>query len=563
MTVTSRSAHRRTRTGALLLATATATAAGVTAYALPAAAAPGAAPTAATAAAPTVPLTAGSLDWGIKKSFRDYLNGPIANGKITVADGARTNPDGTFRFTDGTGSYDMADHAVTTAFRGSVHLYGHHGALDIELSGFTLETEGGSGTLSADVATGTGEDGEDAPERTVQDVPLAALDLSQVTPGSGENGAMTFADIPAALTEEGSEAFEGYYPKGEQLDPVTLEVTPGEPGGESADGGSGTGSGSAGSGSAGPGSGGSDSGSAGSGSGGAASSTGSGSGGHGGTAAASGSGSASAGGGDGAAEDPADGAVADGNLDWGVKASFREYVTGPIADGKVTTSGGATRTDSGYRFPHGSGDFAEGALNTSFDGEVRFRGHAEGGSYSLDLTFSHLKVKARGTKGSLLADVRSKDRASGEVSTDKAVTVATLRLGDGALTPHEDVISVKKAPATLTAAGSKAFGGFYQAGDALDPVTVAVSLDEDAELPGAGGSGADGADDVGTAAEPATAGGAGSVGGGSAALASTGTGLPSGPLTGAALGLAALGGTAVGLARRRTAARTSPAAHRD
>ncbi|MGI5350488.1 HtaA domain-containing protein [Streptomyces sp. CA-250714] len=553
MTVTARPPRRRSRAGALLLATATATVAGVTAFALPAVAAPGAAHTAAPQAAPAIPLTAGTLDWGIKKSFRDYLNGPIAKGKITVADGARTNADGSFRFTDGTGSYDMTTHAVTASFHGSVHLYGHHGALDIKLSGFSMETEGKSGTLRADVDTGTGEDGAGEPEKTKDDVPLASLDLSQVKPGSGQDGAMTFADIPATLTEEGSDAFEGYYQKGEKLDPVTLQVTPG---GSSGSGGSGSGSGS---GSGGSGAGGSGSGSGGSGSGSSGSDSGGSSGSSGDSGTGSGSGSGS---GSGGTEQPASGAIADGNLDWGVKASFRTYVTGPIAKGKVETSGGANSTDSGYRFPKGSGDFADGDLNASFQGGVRFLGHKEGSSYTLDLTFSHLKVKAKGTKGSLVADVRSKDRTSGKVSTDKAVTVATLKLDSGALTPHEDIISVKKAPATLTAAGSKAFGGFYKPGDALDPVTVAVSLDEDADLPGSGSGGgsADGGTDGGT--EPATVGGAGSVGGDGAAasLASSGAGLPSGPLAGTAAALTALGGAAVWAARRRAAAGTPSAA---
>ncbi|MBQ0867184.1 HtaA domain-containing protein [Streptomyces sp. RK75] len=561
MTVTTSPPRRRPRTGALLLATATATVAAVTTCALPAVAASGTARTAAPEAAPAIPLTDGTLDWGIKKSFRDYLNGPIAKGKITVADGARTNADGSFRFTDGSGSYDMTTHAVTTSFHGSVHLYGHHGALDIKLSDFSMETKGKSGTLSADVATGTGEDGDGKPDRTQDDVQLATLDLSEVTPGSGQDGTMAFADIPATLTEAGSGAFEGYYQKGEKLDPVTLKVTPGRGGGSA-----GAGSGSAGSGAGGSTSGSGGSGS-GSGSGGSTASGGSGGDGNGGTGTGSGSGSGSASGGaSSGTKQPASGAIADGNLDWGVKASFRKYVTGPIANGKVETSDGARSTDGGYRFPKGSGTFADGALNASFDGGVRFLGHKEGSAYSLDLTFSHLKVRAKGAKGSLVADVRSKDRASGKVSTDKAVTVASLKLDSGALTPREDIVSVQKAPATLTAAGAEAFGGFYQAGDALDPVTVAVSLDEDAALPGAGGGGetGSGGTDGGTdgGSEPAAAGGAGSVGGGdgAASLASTGIGLPSGALAGSAAALTVLGGAAVLTARRRTVGRTFPAA---
>ncbi|MGY1439381.1 HtaA domain-containing protein [Streptomyces reniochalinae] len=556
----------RTRGGALALAAATATVLGVTAWALPALAAQAPAragvPAAATA---SVPLKDGALDWGIKKSFRDYLTGPIANGKITVADGARTNADGTFRLTDGSGTYDVDSHAVTSAFHGSIHLYGHHGALDITLSGFSMETKGESGTLTADVANGTGEDGGGKPEKVHKDVTLADLDLSGIEPGSGEDGALTYSGVPATLTEGGSKAFEGYYPQGEKLDPVSLSVTPDSAGtgGSSGTGGSASGTGSAsgsgGSTNGGAHSGGASAGGAATGSGGPGSTAG-GAPGAGGAGGDGGSGSDSGGG---ASEQPASGTLVDGNLDWGVKASFRSYVTGPIAHGKVETTDGAEPTSGGYRFTQGGGDFENGSLNATFKGGVRFLGHKEGGAYSLDLTFSHLGVQAEGTKGSLVADVRSKDRTSGKVSTDKDVTVATLKLDSGALTAHKDVVTVKKAPATLTKAGAGAFGGFYEAGDALDPVTLAASLDENASLPGAGSGADSGSAGASGGAEAATTGGAESVGGtGSGAdgsLASTGARLPASGVAGAAGVLAALGGGAVWAARRRTGARPAPA----
>lgn len=545
MTVISPSPHARSRGRALALAAATATVLGTTALALPAYAAPGTADrtagdgksTAQPAAA--VPLTDGTLDWGIKKSFRDYITGPIADGTITVEDGAETNADGTFRFTDGEGTYDTDKHAVSTAFHGSVHLYGHQGALDIELSDFKVTTEGTDGFLSADVATGTGEDGTGEPEDLKQDVDLAALDLTGIEPGTGEDGGMTFADIPATLTADGSTAFAGYYEEGEKLDPATLNVRTGSGG----SGGTGETGGSAGGSAA---TGGSGSGSAG------GSSTG-GSGGTAGSGDTSGSGDSSTGG---AAAKPAAGTIVDGNLDWGVKKSFRDYVTGPIANGKAELSGGATANSGGYRFPDGSGTAESGSLDASFKGGVRFLGHEEGGSYSLDLTFSHLKVKADGTKGTLVSDVRSKDRESGKVTTHKALSVANLTLEAGALDPVKDVVTVKKAPATLTAKGAEAFGGFYEAGEKLDPVTAAVSLDENASLPGAGSGNGSGSGSPGGSGDGAgaSAGGAGSVGGsgGTGALASSGSDLPSGALLGGAALLAALGAGAVGAAHRRT-----------
>ncbi|MET7640852.1 HtaA domain-containing protein [Streptomyces sp. NPDC005438] len=531
MTVNSRTAQARSRGRVLALSAATATVLAATALALPAYAATGATPQTATAhkkAAAPITLTDGTLDWGIKKSFRDYLTGPIAGGKITVADGAKTNEDGSFQFTDGKGTYDLDTHAVSTAFQGSVHLYGHHGAIDIKLSDFKLTTEGTKGALSADVETGTGEaKGAKAPQakEVKQDVELAALDLTDVTPGNGEDGDMTFADIPATLTADGASTFEGYYQEGEKLDAATLKV-------RTENGGSGDNGGSEGTGTSG-----------GSGSTGGSGDGGTDGGGKGGTST----------GGESGTEKPAAGTIVDGNLDWGVKESFRKYVTGPIANGKVDLSDGAKSTSDGYRFPKASGDADSGALNASFEGGVRFLGHKEGDSYSLDLTFSKLRVKAEGTKGTLVSDVRSKDRESGEVTTHKALAVANLKLEAGALDPVKDVITVKKAPATLTAKGAEAFGGFYQEGEKLDPVTAAVSLDENASLPGAdpGDDGDGGAGGNGPSAN--TVGGGGDVGGtgGNGRLASTGAGLPSGSLLGGAALLAALGGGAVYAAQRR------------
>ncbi|WP_428814634.1 HtaA domain-containing protein [Streptomyces albus subsp. chlorinus] len=169
--------------------------------ALSALAAPGTVRTAAPAAAPALPLTGGTLDWGVKKSFRACLTGR-AGGKITV--GTAPEPTTTAPPASPRGrAATTRGRTLSPSFHGSVHLYGHHGALDIKLSGFSVRTGGRSGTLTADLATGTGEKGDGEPKETKDDVPLAALDLFQVTPASGRGGEMTFADIPTTLTPRG------------------------------------------------------------------------------------------------------------------------------------------------------------------------------------------------------------------------------------------------------------------------------------------------------------------------------------------------------------------------
>ncbi|WP_338399751.1 HtaA domain-containing protein [Streptomyces rimosus] len=231
-------------------------------------------------------------------------------------------------------------------------------------------------------------------------------------------------------------------------------------------------------------------------------------------------------------------------------------MTGPIAHGKAELAGGAATSAAGYRFPKGHGTFdgATSALAAEFNGSVRFTGH-EG---ALDLKFSNLKVKATGTKGTLVADVSAKSRATGKVTNTAGMALADLKVPSGALVAKNGVVTLKNVPATLTAAGSKAFESMYQPGQALDPVTATVSVDPDAQLPagdaGSGsesgsGSGSSGASGSGAASFSSGAGTVGGTGGGS--LAATGASTPTGTLAGVAAGLIAAGGAATYAVRRR------------
>ncbi|MFJ4911408.1 MULTISPECIES: HtaA domain-containing protein [unclassified Streptomyces] len=519
---------------ALAAAVATAAALG-TAFALPAFAAGQSGQDGATAAAPAMELKDGTLDWGFKESFRKYIG---AAGKITVKDGAtQAAGNGVFTFVNGKGTYDMTTHGTDTAFEGGVNFSAHGGVLDITLSDVKLSTAGKGGAITADVAT---------PQGTRNDVAVADLDLSAVKPGQGAGGAMVFKDIPAKLTKAGSEAFNGQYQAGEVLDPATLTVKavtppteeptekptekPTEPTGKPTEkptekptvkptdrpttqparp-----------------------------------------------TPKPSPSTTAT----DKPAADP--GTIVAGTLDWGVKASFRTYVTGPIAHGKVETTGGATASGDGYRFPDATGHFDAAAqtLNAEFDGRVRFLGHQENGAYTLDLSLSNLEIQADGTKGKLIADVSTKDRATKKVATYTGLAVADLKLPAGGLTAKDGVVTLSAVPATLTADGTKAFGGMYQAGERLDALTVAVALDKNAELPSTGGSSTGGASAGGTASTGGSSTGGSSTGGsvggggtvgGSGALASTGSDVPAGALFAASGLIVAAGAGAVVVARRR------------
>ncbi|MET9296174.1 HtaA domain-containing protein [Streptomyces sp. NPDC003077] len=521
----------------LALAAAVATAAATTALVLPA--------TALAAdgvqAAPTLELKDGTLEWGVKKSFRDYVTG-IAHGTVTATGGARQAPgNGPFTFTGGTGTYDLATHGVAAAFQGSVRFVSQPHGFDIRLADLKVSTQGTSGRITADIT---------AAGATRNDVPLATLNLTGMKPGSGPGGAVTFAGIPAKLTAEGAKAFNNMYQAGQELDPATLSVkaasappSPAPAPGRPTDHGTrpstepatrpATEPSTRPTGHAAPEP----------------------------EAKPTPAWTATArpqpgpsGAGTGAKPAATSGKVVDGAATWGVKKSFRDYVTGPIGGGTVQLAGGAVKAGDGYRFPkgHGTYDTGKSTVTAAFNGSVRFLAHAG----ALDMTFRDLTVKIDGTKGTLVADVTSKSRATGRPVHTPGLTVANLKVPAGAVTVKNGVIALNSLPATLTAAGAKTFENMYQAGQALDPVTLAVSVGAGARLPGGSGALEARSDDAGAGGgSGAVATGArfsgGSAGGpDTATLAATGAAMPSGVLAGIAAALVAAGGGAVYAARR-------------
>ncbi|MET9660621.1 HtaA domain-containing protein [Streptomyces sp. NPDC006510] len=181
--------------------------------------------------------------------------------------------------------------------------------------------------------------------------------------------------------------------------------------------------------------------------------------------------------------------VQGGRLDWGIKSSFQSYVTGPIANGSWSLTGGAA-TVGGNRFRFhsatGSYDPATGAFGSGFAGGVRFLGHRKpDGGHELDLTISRPTVRIAGGGGTLYADVVSKDRGSGRVSSAAQVPMATLGLSGIDMKGGATPIALRDVPATLTAQGAKAFAGYYTAGTPLDPVSLTVDTSAPAGKPAA------------------------------------------------------------------------------
>ncbi|MCT2543823.1 HtaA domain-containing protein [Streptomyces atratus] len=434
--------------------------------------------TAAQAAGRTV--QGGRLDWGIKSSFQSYVTGPVANGSWSLTGGAATVGGSQFRFHSATGSYDPATGAFSSAFAGGVHFLGHRKSdgsheLDLTISRPTVRIAGGSGTLYADVV---GKDRGTGRVTSAAQVPLATLGLSGIDMKGGSTP-IALRNVPATLTAQGAKSFAGYYTAGTPLDPVSLSVDTSAPAGKPA-------------------------------------------------ATKSPEKKRET-----KKADPAAGRFEDAAVDWGVRRTFREYVTGSIGKGKWTLAEGAQDGGALFRFPKGKGTYdpKKQTLDAGFAGSVHFSG-ADG----LDLELSAVKVRVAAGRGTLLADVRS------DGDRDEAVPLVTFTAKDFA--PKDGLAVLTEAPATLTADGAEAFGSLYRAGTAMDPVSLAVAVDSGAELPALPDLGSDPGPSSGPSApatqKPAPA----------AAASDTGTGTVLYPVLGGAALLVAAA-VAFGLVRRR------------
>ncbi|WP_116949299.1 HtaA domain-containing protein [Jiangella endophytica] len=181
-------------------------------------------------------------------------------------------------------------------------------------------------------------------------------------------------------------------------------------------------------------------------------------------------------------EEPSAGA---GTLDWGLKASFRNYITGPIAHGAIEVREPATRNEDGtFRFADGAGTGSAEEAELAFAGAVYFSGHDSGAGPLLELTVTDPRVAVTSaTDGVLVADVVSKSLDSGELVTYADVEFATLDFTDHPVTVTGGVAAASGVPAALTEAGAEAFAGFYTAGTELDPVTFSVTLEDEPPAP--------------------------------------------------------------------------------
>ena len=169
----------------------------------------------------------------------------------------------------------------------------------------------------------------------------------------------------------------------------------------------------------------------------------------------------------------------DASVDWGVKSSFRRYITGPVAGGSQELTGATSNADGSYHFTAAEGTVeADGSYHVKFTGSrVKYTGHHG----VLEVTISDLQLVIKDGQGSLYANI-SERPYNGNTTPNPPVQ------HDHTLIGTFDASSLKNEGGQLTLAASDAtkvklsteatsvFAGFYQAGQELDALAFSAKL---------------------------------------------------------------------------------------
>ena len=180
--------------------------------------------------------------------------------------------------------------------------------------------------------------------------------------------------------------------------------------------------------------------------------------------------------------------VSGGSFTWGVKESFRAYISGSIANGSWEESDGATYETPNFSWGGATGsiDPETGEGSVSFTGTVHFTGH----DGVLDLTLANPTIEFEGDgSAALLLDARSNDM-EGEVAIDATQEwVGDVTVPDQ-LGVSDNALQLQDLPTKLTNSGAKAFAGFYEADIDLDPIAVDLQFASCADSAGGSASAA-------------------------------------------------------------------------
>ncbi|MFD4636396.1 HtaA domain-containing protein [Lentzea sp. NPDC058436] len=184
--------------------------------------------------------------------------------------------------------------------------------------------------------------------------------------------------------------------------------------------------------------------------------------------------------------------VRNGELLWGLKKSFRQYVgvgLGGATGNSITASDGASVTNldevvidgvpnprgvptGAYRFSFDSADYTSPSRFTA-----KFRGTVALAypSHFFTLLVSNPQVSTSDGTTVLRADVELRTQPGAPANPVDLPGVELGKLTAPAATPSGGLLTWSSVPVTL--ANSEAFAGFYQTGTDLDPLTMRLGAD--------------------------------------------------------------------------------------
>lgn len=414
-----------------------------------------------------------TVNWGLKKSFRSYINGPFSQGSQELT-GVTTNEDGSYHFTSAEGTVANGEYSVT--FTGSsIHYTAHHGLLEVIISDLSVTIKDGVGTVRANVQSRP-YNGNTTPNDLVEtkNMTLGTFNASGL---KVEGNTITLPSVDeengtrVKLSEEATGAFAGFYKAGQELDALGFSATivtkeapapspepstepsaeptaaptaepssepssaptseapkPAEPTSAAP--------------SAAP------------------------------TFAAPSSPAATT---EPKREEKVTGNVVEsGTLSWDIRESFLKYLTG-FAHGSVNVEGMEKTAAGGFKYTQASGVYnpetKTGQIN--FAGTAEFTGH----NGQLKSTIKNMRLVVVNGKGTLIADVDALTRDGKSVSKT-GLAIAEVDLSGASV--KDGVFSAQNAAVTLTDEGSTVlFAGQYRGADnAMAPLSFSVKLSE-------------------------------------------------------------------------------------
>lgn len=416
-----------------------------------------------------------TVNWGLKKSFRSYINGPFSQGSQELT-GVTTNEDGSYHFTSAEGTVANGEYSVT--FTGSsIHYTAHHGLLEVIISDLSVTIKDGVGTVRANVQSRP-YNGNTTPNDLVEtkNMSLGTFNASGL---KVEGNTITLPSVDeengtrVKLSEEATGAFAGFYKAGQELDALGFSATivakeapapspepstepsaeptvaptseapkPTEPSSAPTSEAPKPAEPTSAAPSAAP------------------------------TSAAPSSPAATT---EPKREEKVTGNVVEsGTLSWDIRESFLKYLTG-FAHGSVNVEGMEKTAAGGFKYTQASGVYnpetQTGQIN--FAGTAEFTGH----NGQLKSTIKNMRLVVVNGKGTLVADVDALTRDGKSVSKT-GLAIAEVDLSGASV--KDGVFSAQNAAVALTDEGSNVlFAGQYRGADnAMAPLSFSVKLSE-------------------------------------------------------------------------------------